>query len=79
MREEPREHLIERGRLLEIGKMAGVRNDFELRSTDRLRHRFAECGRRDGIGLADDDQRRTMNAAEERRRIGSRHERVQRA
>ena len=76
MVEEPRERLVEGVGLLEVREMARGRDDRKLGAANAAVQFLGARSRCDRIFGADDDQRRAVDRFEERRRIGSRHQRA---
>jgi len=70
---------VERIGLFEVREVTRLGNRDELRARDASVHLRRGRRRRHRVFIADDDQRRHVNAGKLRRRIGTRHQRAERA
>src|SRR6266481_6396070 len=67
--EEPKKSRQEAVGILDDGTVHGARDDEHLRARDALVDEARHLGRRAGVLLADDDQRRTADSADALRQV----------
>src|SRR5207245_3809292 len=79
MAEEPRESLVERLRLLEVGQVPCGWNDRQPGAGDCAVHLFGRRRRGHRVLRAHHDQRREVDRLEQRRRVWTRHQCANRA